>query len=108
MGAFSKATVDRWSRTRRELLYSTFDQRIMVAPYAMDRNAFHAEQPRPWPEARYTSRGLEGRRFDLHPDGNRLALAVLRDSETIPKLDRLMIILNLSDELRGRVATTKR
>jgi hypothetical protein len=53
----------------------------MVTPYAMDRNAFHAEQPRPWPEARYTSRGLEGRRFDLHPDGNRLALAVLRVTE---------------------------
>ncbi len=97
-----------WSRTRRELLYSTFDQRIMVAPYAVDRNAFHPEEPRPWPEARYAFQGVEGRRFDLHPDGNRLALAVLRDSETIPKLDRLMIVLNLSDELRSRAATTNR
>lgn len=91
------------SRTRRELLYSTFE-RIMVTPYAMERNAFHAEQPRPLAEARYTSRGLEGRRFDLHPDGNRLALAVLRDTEAVAKLDRLMIILNFSDELRRRAA----
>jgi serine/threonine-protein kinase len=97
-----------WSRTRRELLYNTFDQRIMVAPYAVDGNAFHAEQPRPWPEARFAFRGVEGRRFDLHPDGNRLALAVLRDSETIPKLDRFMIILNISDELRRKDTTAKR
>ena len=50
-----------WSRTRHELLYSTFDRRVMVVGYSIEGESFHADQPRPWPAA-YTARALLGSR----------------------------------------------
>jgi len=83
----------------------------MVVNYSVEGESFHAEQPRPWPEARYKSGGLTGRilnrGFDLHPDGNRLALAPLGDTESAVRRDRLEIILNFSDELR-RIAPVQK
>jgi serine/threonine protein kinase/Tol biopolymer transport system component len=100
-----------WSRTRHELLYSTLDQRVMAVNYSVEGDSFHAEQPRPWPEARYKSGGISrpvpSRGFDLHPDGNRLALAKVGETEPAMKWDRLEIILNFSDELR-RIAPVQR
>jgi hypothetical protein len=100
-----------WSRTRHELLYSTFDQRVMVVNYSVKGDSFHAEQPRPWPEARQKSRGISGptpfQGFDLHPDGNRLALAPVGETESAVRRDRLEIILNFSDELR-RIAPVQK
>jgi serine/threonine-protein kinase len=94
-----------WSRTRHELLYSTFDQRIMVVDYSVERDSFHAAPPRSWPEGRYQSKGISGpvrlRTFDLHPDGNRIGLAPLgAATPSLDKLDRLTIVLNFFDELR--------
>ena len=67
-----------WSRTRPELFFHTANQQIMVAPYTVDGESFRAAQPRLWTEARFLPR-QGGRSFDLHPDGNRVAVsAVLR------------------------------
>jgi eukaryotic-like serine/threonine-protein kinase len=100
-----------WSRTRHELLYSTFDQRVMVVTYSVEGDSFHAEQPRPWPEARYKPKRLYGpirfRDFDLHPDGNRLALSTVSETEPAVRRDVLEIILNFFDELR-RMAPVQR
>ena len=101
-----------WSRTRHELLYSTFDRRVMVVGYSIEGESFHADQPRPWPAARYGLMGalsgpVRSRAFDLHPDGNRLALAPVGASESAVKRDRLEIILNFSDELR-RIAQVQK
>jgi serine/threonine protein kinase/Tol biopolymer transport system component len=100
-----------WSR-RHELLYSTLDQRVMVVDYLVEGGSFRAEPPRPWPEARYKSGGLTGRipskGFDLHPDGNRLALAPVGETETAVRRDRLEIILNFSNELRRIAPIQKR
>src|SRR5262249_32108712 len=41
-----------WSRTRRELFF-TSDQRIMVAPYAIDGDAFRADKPRQLSDVRF-------------------------------------------------------
>jgi serine/threonine-protein kinase len=99
-----------WSRTRHELLYSTFDRQVMIAAYSVQGDSFHAEQPRPWPEARYVARGgaLPLREFDLHPDGNRLALATLRQTQPVLKQDRLILFFNFFDELRRIAPVTKR
>jgi serine/threonine protein kinase/Tol biopolymer transport system component len=103
------AVFPTWSRARHELLYSTFDRRVMVATYSVEGDSFHAEQPRPWPEGRYMARGsgLPRWEFDLHPDGNRLALATRREPQPAAQQNRLVLILNFFDELRRIAPRTK-
>jgi Tol biopolymer transport system component len=88
----------KWSRTRSELIYGTLDQRVMIVNYSVNGDSFHADQPRPWPEAKLQP--AEPRGFDLHPDGDRLALPAAGAAGPAPKWDRLDLILNLFDELR--------
>jgi serine/threonine-protein kinase len=98
-----------WSRTRHELLF-TADARIMSASYTVDGDSFSAEKPRLWSEARFIVRpGPAGvaRPFDLHPDGERVALAKAPDLETAAKQDKVVFIFNFFDELR-RMAPVKK
>jgi serine/threonine protein kinase/Tol biopolymer transport system component len=97
-----------WSRTRRELFYGTSDQRIMMVEYTVDGDAFHAEKPRLWSEARYKTRvgPFIPRSFDLHPDGDRFALAAIREAEPVLKQDRVVLISNFFDVL-SRIAPTQ-
>src|SRR5262249_2854971 len=64
-----------WSRTRSELLYRGFDQRIMVVPYTVEGDSFKADKPRLWSEQPIQPRPRL-RSFDLHPDGERVAVGV--------------------------------
>jgi serine/threonine-protein kinase len=98
-----------WSRTRHELLYSTLDQRIMTVAYASDADSFHAEKPQPWPEAHYSSplSQVGARKFDLHPDGNRLALVPFDGTDRSTQQSRVEVILNFFDELRRAVGATR-
>ena len=99
-----------WSRTRHELFYGTTDQRIMVAPYTVEGDSFRAEKPRLWSEGRYLARPFRitsFRSFDLHPDGERFALAPVTETQTAAKQDKLVLIFNFFDELR-RLAPVKR
>ena len=91
----------KWSRERRELLYESPDQRIMVASYSVTGDSFNADRPRPWSEQRF----VVGRRFDLHPDGERVALAVVRESGATNKV---VFIFNFFDELRRIAPTSSR
>jgi serine/threonine-protein kinase len=93
-----------WSRIGRELLYETLDQRLMVASYAEQGDTFHADKPRLWSETRLQD--VQGfRNFDLHPDGQRLA--VFREvAEPGGRLDKVVLFENFFDELR-RVAPTR-
>lgn len=47
------------------------------------------------------------RRFDLHPNGDRFALAPVRESQIAARQDKVVFIFNFFDELR-RSAPTKR
>ena len=71
---FLRAAADpTWSRARDEI--ATARQRqIVVVPYTVVGGSFRAGKARPWPGGRYQTRG-PNRMFDLHPDGDRLALA---------------------------------
>ena len=69
------AAAPTWSRTKRELLYGTLNGQIMVAGFTVEGDSFRAEKPRLWSDGRYVFRGLSNRMFDLHPDGERVALA---------------------------------
>jgi serine/threonine-protein kinase len=91
-----------WSRTRRELFYSAPDQQIMVVEYMVEGDSFRAEKPRLLSERRY----LSSRGFDLHPDGERFALAPAVQTSAGAKQDHVTVIFNFFDELR-RIAPVR-
>jgi len=45
--------------------------------------------------------------FDLHPDGNRFALATIPEDQVAARQDRVVFVFNFFDELR-RLAPTQR
>jgi Tol biopolymer transport system component len=97
-----------WSRTRRELFYEAdLLKRIMVASYIVEGDSFRVEKPRPWADRRYMPR-LVGQDFDLHPDGERVALALASETETAVKQDKIVFIFNFFDELRRLAPLGKR
>ncbi|MBI3490439.1 MAG: protein kinase [Acidobacteria bacterium] len=69
-----RGLVPTWSRTKHELFYGTANGQIMVAPYTVEGDSFRAEKPRLWSDGRFVVRA-GNRSFDLHPDGERFALA---------------------------------
>ena len=46
--------------------------------------------------------------FDLHPDGERFAVAAAPQAEEGPNRDKVVVILNFFDELRRIAPATKR
>ncbi len=100
-----------WSRSRHELFYTGPDARIMVSGYAVEGDAFRADKSRVWSDALYRTRprGFQYfRNFDLHPDGQRFALAkALTGSGGQTKVDKVVLVFNFFDELR-RVAPAAR
>ena len=95
-----------WSRTRSELFYASPDNHLMVAPYAVEANSFKADKPRVWSQRRFMTR--PGRPFDLHPDGERFALAAAPENVTAVQQDKLVFIFNFFDELRRVAPAPKR
>jgi hypothetical protein len=85
------------------------DGQIMVVNYSVSGGSFKAETPRPWPGARYNARALLGtrfREFDLHPDGNRLAMAPVGAAGPPARRYEVDIFLNFFDVLR-RIAPSQ-
>jgi hypothetical protein len=74
--------------------------------YSADGHTFRAEKARLWSEVRYQTRG-PSRMFDLHPDGERFALAAAPRTTVGAPLDEVVFIFNFFDELR-RVAPVGR
>jgi hypothetical protein len=74
-----------------------------VASYSVTGDSFSADRPQPWSEQRF----VVGRHFDLHPDGERVALAVVRESGAT-KQDKVVFIFNFFDELRRIAPTSSR
>jgi hypothetical protein len=96
-----------WSRMRLELFF-VINQQIMMSPYMVEGESFRAAQPRLWTEARFLPRQGGRKSFDLHPDGNRVALAAVPQTQATVKQDKLVFVFNFFDEL-GRIApATKR
>jgi serine/threonine-protein kinase len=97
-----------WSGAKHELFYRAdrVDQ-IMVAPFVVKGDSFRAEKPSPWLEARIERRG-SNRMFDVHPDGERLALRPAEQRTDGAKHDHVTFIFNFFDELRRIAPDTKR
>ena len=93
-----------WSRAGRELFYQSGDQ-IMAVSYTVKDDSFVAETPRAWATKLGGSASV-GRRFDVAPDGKRLAVLTPVEPQEAPRVDHdVVFVLNLLDELRRRVPT---
>jgi serine/threonine-protein kinase len=97
------ATNAVWSRARQELLYRAPDGRIMVVPYTAAGDAFQAEKPRVWSETPVQLRPRTGASFDLHPDGERVAMAPGTAATAGPT--HVTLIFNVFEELKRLVPT---
>lgn len=91
--------LDTRRRTRHELLFATLDQHIMVVSYTVEGDSFRADKPRLWSERMFLARP-NGGNFDLHPDGERVAVAPVPETQSTAKQDHVVFIFNFFDELR--------
>jgi hypothetical protein len=87
-----------WSRTSRELLYRTPENQLMVAAYTTSGDSFRAEKPTLWADG-YLGPQTGQRSFDLHPDGQRVAVSP-DPSLSQRQQDRLVFVFNFFQELR--------
>ncbi len=101
-----------WSPTKRELYYTgPAESRLMVVPYNMSGDVLTPGRPRPWSQATFSPTppfsGF-GPAFDLHPDGERLAVAppMPLSPEASGRATQLGLVTNFFDELR-RVAPVR-
>ena len=101
-----------WSRARRELFYATRDQRIMRVSFSVEGDSFHAEKPQAAATPGFVQRArgisLMPRSFDLHPDGERFAMAATSNADAEHKQDKVVFIFNFFDELRRIAPPAKR
>jgi serine/threonine-protein kinase len=96
-----------WSRSRRELFYRGEDGRILVASYTVEGKSLRAEKPRAWSPGLVPLRGGGNRPYDLHPDGERVAVVKASGDEAEARRDKVVFIQNFFDELR-RIAPAGR
>ena len=96
-----------WSRAGKEIFYQKDDGSIWVTTYVAEGNSFRAETPREWSPERMQSLPTALRAFDLHPDGQRLAVLMAPEEMAAAKRDHLVFILSFFDELR-RLAPANR
>jgi Tol biopolymer transport system component len=95
----------RWSRVRNEVFFEATNNRLMVVSFKVEGDAFRADKPRVWTERPFFPRSL-GWDFDLHPDGERVAMAPVVEGQVAPKQDKAVFVFNFLDELR-RLAPAK-
>ncbi|MFI5183857.1 MAG: hypothetical protein ACHQNV_05630, partial [Vicinamibacteria bacterium] len=98
-----------WSRDGRQLFYETPDERLMTVSYAEQGSSFHADKPRLWCETRIPLfRSYDYRSFDVHPDGQRLAVLKEASEPGEAKPDKVVLFLNFFDELRRLAPSASR
>jgi Tol biopolymer transport system component len=97
-----------WSRNGNELFYRADDNHIMVANYTVNGDTFTVDKPRVWSPTRVANSGINGRPFDLTPDGKRVAaLMPLESPEAEQAQNHVMFVENFFDELQRRVPVGK-
>jgi serine/threonine-protein kinase len=109
----------RWSPNRNELLFSSVASgpaadaaeppgTIMVASFSVQGDTFRSERPRRWAAGRATLGW--GVRWDLHPDGERVAGIVATQAgqaSAAVTRNRVVLVLDFFNELR-RIAPAGR
>jgi len=97
-----------WSRSGRELLFESLDNRIMVAAYTVQGDSFIRDKPRLWSEKALANTVNFSKNVDLAPDGKRIvAVMPASGGEAQQPQHHVVFLENFFDELR-RLATAKR
>jgi hypothetical protein len=92
-----------WSRSGRELLFESLDNRIMVAGYTVQSDSFAADKPRLWSEKTLVNTFMTSRNVDLASDGKRVvALMPAEGPEAQQSQHHVVFLENFFDELRRR------
>ena len=92
-----------WSRTAPELLFVNL-YKVMFAPFEVKGDSFVADKPRLWSPPSIRDAGNSSS-YDLHPDGKRIAAAVVRDQDVVQ--DHVVLMTNFFDYLR-KIAPVKK
>jgi Tol biopolymer transport system component len=93
-------SMPRWSRTRNELFFASADREIMMATYTVQGDTFRVDKPSLWAKGPFTS-------FDVHPDGERVAIVRSQESQSSARSGRLVFVLNFFEEIRRLAPTVK-
>jgi serine/threonine-protein kinase len=91
-----------WARATRQLFFFGADNRIMVASYTAEGNAFSSGRPRAWAPTPVLRTGTL-QNFDVSPDGKRVLVFPLRQEENQQSSLHATLLLNFFDELRRRI-----
>jgi hypothetical protein len=95
-----------WSRTKNEIYFAgNQQQRLMVASFTVAGDVFTPAKAQPWTEARFSMAppiAAFGPGFDLHPDGQRFAVAPANGPSNAAgqPASTFVLVSNLFDELR--------
>jgi hypothetical protein len=81
-------------------VYTTLQGAIMKVAYTVEGDSMRPGKPQPWLTGRLTGSALAMRRFDLHPDGQRLLLASSPPPDGTTEQNKVVFVFNFFDELR--------
>jgi serine/threonine-protein kinase len=88
-----------WSSTRPELLFIDAPSgKIMAASYTVKGTEFYADKPHEWSAGAVDILGTT-RMYDLHPDGERIAMLKRTDTDA-RRRDKVVFVFNFLDTLR--------
>jgi hypothetical protein len=97
-----------WSLSGSELFFESSDNRIMVAGYTVQGDAFVPYKPRLWSEKTLVNTVVTSKNVDLAPDGKRIvALMQAEGPEAQQSQHHVVFLENFFDELRRRVPRNK-
>jgi len=96
-----------WSRSGRELLFESFDNRIMVAGYTVQGDTFVPDKPRLCSDKTLANTFSASRNVDLAPNGKRFVVVLPADGQDARQSQsHVVFIENFFGELRRRVSVT--
>jgi serine/threonine-protein kinase len=98
-----------WSPTRNELYYAAAGGQIMSVTYTVQGGTFSPQKPQVWAQGEFTVRQgpTLSRSFDIHPDGERFAVAIVSDNAEDARHTHVTLVFNAFEELR-RIAPAAR
>jgi serine/threonine protein kinase/Tol biopolymer transport system component len=95
-----------WSRTERELFYTSGDRRIMVVSYSTEGDSFLPNKAALWTQfevmAPNVTLHMARSSVDLAPDGKRFAVLVPANTEPLKPQTHINVLLNFFDELERK------
>ena len=95
-------SVPHWSRRRKEIVYRSETNRLMVASYRIDGNRFIVELRQAWPSAPLANTGVLAN-FDLTADGEHVvALMPASSAADRQAATHVTVVVNVFEEMRQR------